>query len=125
MKNYTKYALKAMDELAPYLAEADKVFVLACNKCFKEFETADEPECAQFTEACRAMGKTVTGAMRVDFLCNAVQTEKKLRDLIPEETERVFVVSCGLASRPWRGSRTSPCWPPPIPSITAAATAWP
>ena len=108
LKNYTKYALKAMDELAPYLAEADKVFVLACNKCFKEFETADEPECAQFTEACRAMGKTVTGAMRVDFLCNAVQTEKKLRDLIPEETERVFVISCGLGVQTVAGLTDKP-----------------
>ena len=38
-ENYTKYRLKAAEELAPFLAETDNVFVVACNKCFKAFET--------------------------------------------------------------------------------------
>ena len=33
---------------------------------------------------------------RVDFLCNKTQTEKKLQDMIPEGTENVIVISCGL-----------------------------
>ncbi len=45
MENYTKYRLKEIDELSPYLSGTDNVFVIACNKCFKEFETVDEPEC--------------------------------------------------------------------------------
>ena len=96
MENYTKYKLKELDELAPYLAGTDKIFVLACNKCFKEFESVDEPDCEAFVKLLEDQGKTVTGSARVDFLCNKVQTEKKLRDLIPQETESVFVVSCGL-----------------------------
>mgnify|MGYP006360669817 CR=1 FL=1 len=35
MENYTKYKLKAEDELAEALAGADNLFVIACNKCFK------------------------------------------------------------------------------------------
>ena len=96
MENYTKYKLKGIDELAPYLAGTDKIFVIACNKCFKEFETVDEPDCEEFVALLKEQGKTVTGSARVDFLCNQVQTEKKLRDMIPEGTENVFVVSCGL-----------------------------
>lgn len=96
MENYTKYRLKTIDELSPFLAETDNVFVVACNKCFKEFETMDEPDCAQFVKLAEEQGKTVTGSMRVDFLCNKCQTEKKLKDAIPEGAKSVFVVSCGL-----------------------------
>ena len=96
MENYTKYKLKEIEELAPYLDKADKIFVLACNKCFKEFESVDEPDCEEFVKLVESRGKTVTGSAKVDFLCNRVQTEKKLQDLIPEGTECVFVVSCGL-----------------------------
>ena len=96
MENYTKYKLKELEELAPYLAGADKIFVLACNKCFKEFESVDEPDCEEFVKLVESRGNTVTGSAKVDFLCNRVQTDKKLQDLIPEGTECVFVVSCGL-----------------------------
>ena len=45
LENYTKYRLKAMDELTALLSEKDNLFVIACNKCFKEFETLEEPDC--------------------------------------------------------------------------------
>ena len=96
MENYTKYKLKAADELAPILAGTDNVFVIACNKCFKEFETIDEPDCDAFVKIAAEQGKTITGTAKVDFLCNKTQTAKQLKDLIPEGTEHVFVVSCGL-----------------------------
>ncbi len=96
MENYTKYKLKSNDELIPLLAGKDNLFIIACNKCFKEFESVDEPDCGEFEKLAAEQGKTVTGSARVDFLCNKTQTEKKLRDMIPEGTENVFVVSCGL-----------------------------
>ena len=96
MENYTKYRLKNNDELESVLADKDNLFIIACNKCFKEFETIDEPECAEFEKFAAEKGKTVTGTARVDFLCNKIQTEKKLQDMIPEGTENVFVISCGL-----------------------------
>lgn len=43
--DYTKYVLKSEEELKDLLAEKDNFFVVACNKCFKEFETTQEPEC--------------------------------------------------------------------------------
>ena len=96
LENYTKYALKAADELAQVLNGADNLFVVACNKCFKEFETLQEPDCDTFKEIAAANGKNVTGCARIDFLCNKTQTVKKLEDLIPEGTENIVVVSCGL-----------------------------
>ena len=96
MENYTKYQLKAADELAALLADKDNLFIVACNKCFKEFETVDEPDCDAFMKIAAEQGKTVTGSVKVDFLCNKTQTAKQLADLIPEGTENVCVVSCGL-----------------------------
>lgn len=96
MENYTKYRLKDKDELVSVLAGKDNLFIIACNKCFKEFETIDEPECSEFEKLAAENGKTVTGSARVDFLCNKTQTENKLQDMIPEGTENVIVISCGL-----------------------------
>ena len=96
MENYTKYKLKAHDELEALLADKDNLFVIACNKCFKEFVTVDEPDCDEFLELAAKQGKTVTGSAKVDFVCNKVQTERKIKDMIPEGTENVVVISCGL-----------------------------
>jgi len=96
LENYTKYKLKSSDELASLLADKDNLFVIACNKCFKEFDTMDEPDCGEFEKLASEFGKTITGTAKVDFLCNKTQTTKKLQDMIPEGTEHVVVISCGL-----------------------------
>ena len=96
MENYTKYALKAADELKAVLSGTDNIFVIACNKCFKEFETVQEPDCQAFLDLAQEMGKTVTGVAKPDFLCNKTKAEGKLEKLIPEGTECIFVLGCGL-----------------------------
>ena len=96
MENYTKYKLKSNDELVSLLAGKDNLFIVACNKCFKEFESVDEPECGELEKLAAEQGKTITGSAKVDFLCNKIQTEKKLKDLLPEGTENVLVAACGL-----------------------------
>jgi len=96
LENYTKYRLKSSEELIQTLAGTDHIFVVACNKCFKEFTSVDEPECDEFAALAKAGGKNVTGVIRVDFLCNKTQTLGRLRDIVPAETENVFVISCGL-----------------------------
>ena len=96
MVDYTKYALKPEQELAAVLADRDNLFVIACNKCFKTYSADTEPELAAFEKFAADQGKTVTGSIRVDFLCNQTQTARKLRDRIPEGTEHVVVISCGL-----------------------------
>ena len=67
MENYTKYKLKSSDELASVLNGKDNLFVIACNKCFKEFETVEEPDCDEFLKFAKEQGKTVTGSAKVDF----------------------------------------------------------
>jgi electron transport complex protein RnfC len=96
LENYTKYKLKKNDELISLLSGKDRLFIIACNKCFKEFDTVDEPERGELEKLAADLGKTVTGSAGIDFLCNQVQTGKKLQDMIPEGTENVIVASCGL-----------------------------
>ena len=112
MENYTKYKLKAEDELKALLADRDNLFVIACNKCFKEFETVYEPDCDAFVKIAGECGKTVTGTVNIDFLCNKTQTERKLVDLVPEGTENIVVISCGL------GVQTIAAWAE-LPVFTA------
>ena len=115
MENYTKYKLKEYDELAALLADKNNLFVIACNKCFKEFETIDEPDCDTFMRIAEVEGKTVTGTASFDFLCNKTQTDRKLLDLIPEGTEHVVVISCGLVSRLWQSWLNCLSMPPATP----------
>ena len=96
MVDYTKYVLKNKEELEDLLAGKDNLFVVACNKCFKEFDTTEEPELGAFSAIAEAQGKHIIGTAKIDFLCNRVQTEKKLAGLVPEGTENVVVISCGL-----------------------------
>ena len=96
MENYTKYQLKAETELAALLEGKDNLFVIACNKCFKEFETTNEPDCDVFLELAAKLGKTVTGSAKADFLCNKTKAVKNIPAMIPEGTDHVVVISCGL-----------------------------
>ncbi len=96
MENYTKYRLKPSSELAPLLDGADHVFILACSKCFKEYASSDEPEKEELLALAKERACKVTGAASLDFLCNKSITEKKLTGLIPDGTDTILVLSCGV-----------------------------
>lgn len=96
MENYTKYRLKETEELTSLLEGRDNFFILSCSKCFKEFESLEEPELEALVSLVSGQGKTVTGTGKIDFLCNKTLTAKALEALIPEGTENVLVAACGL-----------------------------
>ena len=96
LENYQKYALKPAEELEMMLQNADDIFVIACNKCFKEFTVTEEPELNEFVAFAENAGKHITGAVRADFLCNGYNAKNKLPGLIPEGTKAIVVISCGL-----------------------------
>ena len=96
MENFTKYALKSEAELDELLQGLDNLFVIACNKCFKEFDTVTDPDLDTFLQMAQSRGKTITGSATFDFLCNKARTRNRLAGLIPEDTENIMVISCGL-----------------------------
>jgi len=94
--DYTKYVLKDNEELSALLEGKDNIFVIACNKCFKEFESVNETDGDVFAAFAAEQGKKITGILKVDFLCNQLLTAKKLEGVIPEGTDYIAVASCGL-----------------------------
>ena len=96
MENYTKYRLKAQDELVSLLEGKDNLFVIACNKCYKEFETVVEPDCDEFVQFAQTHCKKITGTAQADFLCNKTKADNNLCAMIPEGTEHIVVLACGL-----------------------------
>ena len=108
LENYTKYALKSWEELADLLENKDNLFVVTCNKCFKAFETLEEPECDKVLALASGLDKTVTGVIKADFLCNENHTKKALQ--LPEGTENVIVLSCGLGVQTVAGLLDKPVY---------------
>jgi len=53
--------LKSNDEVLSLLSDKDNLFIVACNKCFKEFETLTEPELEEFASVAAGQGKTICG----------------------------------------------------------------
>lgn len=96
LEDYTKFKLKGKEELDAVLADKDDLFVVACNKCFKELDSFEEPECGLFEEIAKEQGKNIVGCAKVDFLCNEPLTSKSFLEILPEKTKNVFVISCGL-----------------------------
>ena len=60
--NYPKFVLKDKAELDALLADKDNLYVVSCNKCFKEIETAEEPEAAEFIALATEQGKKIPGS---------------------------------------------------------------
>ena len=96
LEDYTKYKLKCKDELESLLENRDNLVVLTCKKCYKEFTAGEEPEFADFTSLAAEHGKSIAGSAEVDFLCNKTMAEKALKAQIPDGSESIFVIACGL-----------------------------
>ena len=96
MEDYTKFRLKNDEELIPLLENKDDLFIISCNKCFKEFNADEEPEAGDFLQFAKNHGKTVAGCLKVDFLCNKTLTADILERKTPPEAGSIFVISCGL-----------------------------
>ena len=75
--DYTKYVLKDNEELSALLEGKDNLFVIACNKCFKEFESVEETDGDDFAAFAKEQGKNITGIKKIDFLCNQLLTQKE------------------------------------------------
>lgn len=96
LEDYSKFKLKGREELNRLLADKDDLFIIACNKCFKELDCFDQAECGLFETIASEEGKTISGSAQIDFLCNQPLTAKKFNGLVPEESKNIVVISCGL-----------------------------
>ena len=110
MEDYTKFKLKNTDELVTLIENKDQMFIIACNKCFKEYIPEDEPECGEFVRLVLDKGKTIKGCEYVDFLCNKPLTCKTLEKIPGSGAENVFVIACGLGIQTVAGNVELPTY---------------
>lgn len=116
MIDYSKFVLKPKKEIIAQLKDADEIFLIGCNKCFKEYKRdeitsrgmnqngsyREENERVELVKILEEDGKKVLGSLGIDFLCNRTITEevitsKILKDqLLFQEAECFLVHSCGF-----------------------------
>lgn len=109
MDNFTGFRLKGEEELTRLLEGKDKLYVLACGRCFREFSADENPDCEKFIELAEKLGKTVIGKDKADFLCNATLSAKKIES-IPEEAENIVVLCCGMGAQTVSELAEGPVW---------------
>ena len=89
---------KPNDEILKSLQGADKVFVLGCRGCPVGCETGGEPWLREMEALLRGAGKTVTGSVLIDIICNKAIVGIKLGRILPQiaAAQAILVGSCGV-----------------------------
>ncbi len=93
--DYVKYALKPEDELSQLLDGADSIYILHCQKCYKEYDIRGEPECKKLNLSIASAQEKIAGCSRINFLCAPGQSEELARSLA-SEFDNFGVIACGL-----------------------------
>lgn len=96
--DYTKYKLKQKEEILDIIESKNNIFILSCNKCFKDFILKIEPECEELANILKESGKNIVGCLPLDFLCNKYLTKKEIEKVNNDilKSDAVIVISCGL-----------------------------
>ena len=93
--DYTKYRLKPEPEISGLLDGVDSIYLLHCQKCYKEYDAEREPECKKLNLTAGENSEKIAGCTRINFLCNLRQTEQIVKSL--ESGFKTFgVISCGM-----------------------------
>lgn len=107
---YIKYALKKNEELDELLKDKDNLFVISCNKCFKDFSFDLDPDIDSFMAFAKERNKNIVGHKRLDYVCNKTLLEEKIKGIIPDTAENVIVISCGLGVQTMAGLTDIPVY---------------
>lgn len=94
--NYTKFRLKLGEESREIFKQVNRIFILACGKCYKRFEEENEKEYTHLLEILGKDHKIFVGHTRIDFLCNNFLSKKRISGLDLSDCDSVGVVFCGL-----------------------------
>ena len=70
---------KPLEEILSYLEGDKSIFVIGCKGCAEGWGSGGEKQVAEMKNTLREKGKTVTGSVVVDMLCDGTLTRLKLR----------------------------------------------
>jgi len=70
---------KPLEEILSYLEGDRSIFLIGCKGCAEGWGSGGEKQVAEMKNTLQEKGKTVTGSLVVDMLCDAALTKLKLR----------------------------------------------
>jgi len=70
---------KPLEEILSYLYGETKVFLIGCKGCAEGWQSGGEKQVAEMGKTLQEQGKTITGSMVVDMLCDSALTRLALR----------------------------------------------
>ena len=70
---------KPMEEILSYLEGDKSIFLIGCKGCAEGWGSGGEKQVAEMRKSLQEQGKTITGSVVVDMLCDSVLTKLKLR----------------------------------------------
>jgi len=70
---------KPLEEILGYLAGENKVFLVGCKGCAEGWQSGGEKQVGEMKETLEKEGKTVTGSVVVDMLCDEALARLRLR----------------------------------------------
>ena len=70
---------KPLEEILSYIEGDKSIFLVGCKGCAEGWGSGGEKQVAEMKNTLQEKGKTVTGSVVVDMLCDAALTKLKLR----------------------------------------------
>lgn len=88
---------KPLEEILGYLEGDRSIFLIGCKGCAEGWQSGGEQQVAAMRSVLQEKGKTVTGAVVVDMLCDSALTKLKLRSYRKEITaaDSILVLTDG------------------------------
>ena len=89
---------KPVEELLIKLKDEKKIFILGCGGCTEGANTGGKAVLASTKEKLENEGKTVTGVMEIDFLCQKALIRARIKPRFDEikNADSILVFSCGI-----------------------------
>ena len=88
---------KPLQEILSYLDGDKSIFLIGCKGCAEGWGSGGEKQVAEMRNALQEKGKTITGSVVVDMLCDVTLTKLKLRAYKKETTaaDSILVLTDG------------------------------
>ena len=89
---------KPTEEILEALSAATGIFIVACQGCSEGCECSSPTEVGRMTQTLTEAGKSVIGALHIDFLCNKALVGMRLAKRIDQvkTSDALLVMSCGV-----------------------------
>jgi len=89
---------KPFEEILEMLEGEPNVFIVGCNGCAESSGTGGRAQVAEMKTKLAEAGKTVAGAVSIDFLCDKalVKTRLARRETQIKEADALLVMTCGV-----------------------------